>query len=498
MSKVIGEGTYGCVHKPSLKCTNENEINKKNKTPLSYDNKVSKILTKLAAKKEIAEYKKVSKADKKDEFYLGKPKSCHLDITDPSNLEAIEKCRIGADALKNLESYDLIVMGDGGDNLETHTQKMREWSKSEMSTENCEKFLLEVLRLFAGLKRFAENDLIHYDLKPQNIVYNERTNRLNFIDFGLMQSKTKTIKKCNQSKHNWAFFHWSYPWEIELLNKRDFEYVKQLPERQYNAINRDLNKKDGYYYNHILNFAYYSFDSSDKVEYNTTFTDYLRNYQTTVTDDTIMLKYEDFLEKSVSTIDLFGVGMALNHWLSVAKKHLDERHNNYLSYFFKGLISSRLLGRDTVDSALETYEQFLINSRLLEKYEKEIKNHIVVDKELFPSPSPEPKVNVLKLDKKFRPDPEFVNADPVPCPEGKTRNPTTGRCVKNKTHKVVDCPEGKTRNPTTGRCVKNKTAKAVECPDSKEINQKTGRCVKKCRDGYNRNDDFVCVSKKMV
>ena len=490
MSKVIGEGTYGCVHKPSLKCATENEKR------VSYDNKVSKILTKIAAKKEIAEYKKVSKADKKDEFYLGKPMSCHLDITDPSNLEAIEKCKIGKAALKNLESYDLIIMGDGGDNLETYTKKMREWSKSEMSTENCEKFLLEALRLFSGLKRFEENDLIHYDLKPQNIVYNERTNRLNFIDFGLMQSKKKTIKKCSESKHNWAFFHWSYPWELELLNKRDFEYVKQSPERQYNAINRDLVKKDGYYYDHILNFAYYSFDPSDQIDYTVTFTDYVRNYKNTVTDDMMMLKYEDFLEKSVSTIDLFGVGMALNHWLSVAKKHLDDRHKDYLTYFFKGLISARLLGRDSIDSALETYAQFLVNSRLLEKYGKEIKNHIVVDKDEFPLAVQEAKVNVLKLDKKFRPDPEFVNAEPSPCPEGKELNPKTGRCVKIKTQKVVDCPEGKTRNPKTGRCVKNKTQKASGCADGKEINPKTGRCVKKCRDGYNRNDDFVCVRNK--
>ena len=35
--KVIGEGTYGCVHKPSLKCeTTQQDIN--------YDNKISKLL----------------------------------------------------------------------------------------------------------------------------------------------------------------------------------------------------------------------------------------------------------------------------------------------------------------------------------------------------------------------------------------------------------------------------------------------------------------------
>ena len=34
--RLIGEGTYGCVHKPSLKCANEKKIK-------TYQNKISKI-----------------------------------------------------------------------------------------------------------------------------------------------------------------------------------------------------------------------------------------------------------------------------------------------------------------------------------------------------------------------------------------------------------------------------------------------------------------------
>jgi hypothetical protein len=46
------------------------------------------------------------------------------------------------------------------------------------------------------------------------------------------------------------------------------------------------------------------------------------------------------------------------------------------------------------------------------------------------------------------------------CPEGKVRNPKTGRCVKIKTEKKPsECPEGKVRNPKTGRCVKIRLSK---------------------------------------
>jgi len=193
---VIGQGSYGCVHKPSLKCKNETGIN--------YVNKVSKILSKSDAKKEIGEYSKVSKADKKNKFYLGKPTDCEVDEVQ-SNINAIKRCTISDRAIHRLSQYQLILMEDGGENIVTYTDKMRNWSRSEMSTEHCEKFALEALRLFAGLKTFLDNGLVHFDLKPQNIVYNATTNRLNFIDFGLMKSKKPLISQAKISKCGSAF-----------------------------------------------------------------------------------------------------------------------------------------------------------------------------------------------------------------------------------------------------------------------------------------------------
>ena len=93
-----------------------------------------------------------------------------------------------------------------------------------------------------------------------------------------------------------------------------------------------------------------------------------------------------------------------------------------------------------------------------------------------------------------------------PCPEGKIRNPKTGRCIKartktqkntlknqaNKAPKDKPCPPGKERNPKTGRCRKiaRKTAKVVkvqskpksppakDCGPGRVLNPKTRRCNK--------------------
>ena len=80
--EVIGQGSYGCVHGPSLTCNN--------KPKLDYSNTVSKTLSKSDAAKEMREYKGISNADRDEDFYLGKPVLC--DIQDiPKNKEAIEK-----------------------------------------------------------------------------------------------------------------------------------------------------------------------------------------------------------------------------------------------------------------------------------------------------------------------------------------------------------------------------------------------------------------------
>ena len=93
-----------------------------------------------------------------------------------------------------------------------------------------------------------------------------------------------------------------------------------------------------------------------------------------------------------------------------------------------------------------------------------------------------------------------------PCPEGKIRNPKTGRCIKARTKTQKNtlknqaikapqdkpCPPGKERNPKTGRCRKiaRKTAKVVkvqskpksppakDCGPGRVLNPKTRRCNK--------------------
>ncbi|MDO5481277.1 MAG: hypothetical protein Q4F60_02960, partial [Candidatus Saccharibacteria bacterium] len=66
------------------------------------------------------------------------------------------------------------------------------------------------------------------------------------------------------------------------------------------------------------------------------------------------------------------------------------------------------------------------------------------------------------------------------CPEGKYRNPLTGRCKSYETAKTTTCPEGKYKNPLTGRCKSYETnvPTATPCKEGYERNPETNRCRK--------------------
>ena len=510
--EILGEGTYGCVHGPSLKC--------KNNETISYKNKVSKTLSTKDSTKELKEYKNVIKADKKKNYYLGTPDICDIDNRSFSNLKAIQKCKIGSEVLKDLSKYKLLIMNDGGINLENYTKKMRNWSVSEMSTELCEKFLLESLRLFKGLKTFEEHGLIHHDLKPQNIVYNEVTNRLNFIDFGLMTSREKIMKAARTSNYDFALFHWSFPWEYEFINRKEYNNVVTFPENQeeiISEINDEIKKKNGKFYEHIKTFFYYALDNNTSIEkYQSSCQNYLAGYRRTLTDNMIDMGYEKFLEASVRTNDVYGLGIALNHWFHNAKKFLTPSINDELSTLYSKMITSDIKYRPFIKELMKEMEEILNKNGLLEKYNKKIVDHIVIDsiEDIYPTFDLPPSI----FEKVVKPNDKIALTDPDSCHKGMIMN-IKGDCVKGK-HYLSHCPEGKERNPITRRCVikckpgyvRNDKFKCIKikqpnvvidktntpCPEGKERNPKTRRCIAKCKPGYVRNDDFKCVKNKTV
>lgn len=440
-SNVIGEGTYGCVHKPPMKCNNKTRRNKDN---------VSKLMTDFNAEKEMREFKLIGLADKEKNVYLGKPKKCKVDRI-LGNIQSISKCT-GRFKAEDIDNYSLLMMKYGGQNLEQFGNEVVTWRKTPENRDKIELFWLECVRLFYGLKLFHDNDIVHHDLKHQNIVYDQTTNRINYIDFGFMTKKSRIINLAGKSRYEWGDnLHWSFPMENIYWNKHNYllaiNNVKQSGAANmdqmdmYKEFTSSLAQASGYFFTSI-----FPLKLPQTMRYNLinkTVRDSFENVIEFEKDD-----YNRFIDKSIDTIDSYGVGFALLYVLNRSKHLLSIAFAAMLYDLFTiDMINPKVFLRQTPDQLLVKYENILAISGLLEKHKKHIENHLLTNK--------------------ISPEMRIMN-------------------------EIADEPIDISRMDFSDKNIEL----VRECPEGKEFNPLTKRCIKVCKTRYVRNPDFKCVLDK--
>jgi serine/threonine protein kinase len=334
LTKVIGEGKYGCVHKPMLSC--------KTKQFPDASGRVSKIMSKDNVAKELREYNKIKIADPKNEFYLGVPETCILDDSD-TNRKNISDCKL-LEVEKRIQDYRLIIMKDGGRNLSTFFHEP--WTKEKLQYT-----FLEIHRLIKGIKLFLENGFVHHDLKPQNVVNNSE--HFYYIDFGLMASINKLTEDSRNSVNTRTTVLWNFPFEIEMLNKNRF---MQLHDKTYEKKQKTIEKwiertnhpKSGY---HVF-FSNLTFDLSWREKILSDIYPFLMNL--TAND------YERFLSASLNTIDIYGLGTILIELLNQNSKMMKEMnvYDSFAALCYR-MIHPNVFLRIPIDHLLIEYEKVL-------------------------------------------------------------------------------------------------------------------------------------------
>ena len=518
-SKFIGEGTFGCVHKPPMECNSNKRRNK---------NDISKLMTSINAIKELKEFAFIKSADKEKEFYLGKPNECKP-ARILSNIRSISSCPSGNFNALRMDDYSLLVMKYGGQDLSIFGDEVQTWTKTKANVDAIELFWLEVVRLFYGLNVLHDNDILHHDLKPQNIVYDRAANRVNFIDFGFMEKKSTRISQAKRS-NSWLGdkHHWSFPLEAVYWNKNRYIYAatKGKSEKAYDEFADSVAYNCGHFFISVF-----------RPDINTSDMDKLVNISTKGAFKNVLEfeptndAYNRFIDKSIDTVDTYGLGIALMFVLHRSVHLLDNDFAHKLGKIVgTNMLHPRLFRRSTPEQLLANYEDVLTNSGLLEKHNKHIENHLIANKV-----SAEMKVAdaIDNSTTKFKIQPAETTEIVRDCPAGKEFNPLTKRCVnvcapgkvrnpaskcvrdKPESNTIKDCPEGKERNTHTKRCVnvckpgsvRNSSFRCVRdkshysktrrnCPGGKELNPATKRCVNFCKPGHVRNASFKCVRGK--
>lgn len=155
---LIGEGTYGCVYRPSYKCKSQqnhtNVVGKifKDKTEFLNEKRIMKIIN--------------NNIDSKQIFTLKMVDDCTIDVK-------LDKSRKECKHIKRNGKYHQLVYKDGGVSL----------SKQLHSDYDFFDYFNGILSLSKGLVLLEKHGLCHRDIKESNITVYDK--RMYLIDFGL-------------------------------------------------------------------------------------------------------------------------------------------------------------------------------------------------------------------------------------------------------------------------------------------------------------------------
>ena len=464
---VLGEGAYGCVHKPSIHC---NRIPKPN---FNYKQYVSKLMKTNYAEDELAEFVIIGNMDPTNEYHLGKPILCKPNLDEDIVKDDIKKCKyINLDNIEsNPDKYSLLLLKYGGPDLRKFSKSyLVEYLKKDKELR-VDKFWLEVHHLIKGLKFFKDNGIIHNDIKPQNILFDIITGKMTYIDFGLMRTKQAVVDTSEDNKNNLGIFHWSYPFDCGFMNKEQYFKYKSRSESLRNYYKNSLSEMI------VFNSKSKPLNLSIKIKNPESFSilfTYLNPDNTVPNTEkqygyiksffdgfNVMIErdsYNDNLNHFADSIDVFGLGFTLQFMANSFKHYngLSLKDFTRLSTFFHKMYDFNPVNRVIdIDKLLNEYENILLEIGILTRLGKSFQDNNLVNK-----------------------------------PPASTSNDTGVYFTPTRESKV----EEKLRPQHLSEALEDFAYNdpLLKCPEGKELNHLTKRCVKKCKEGYLRNETFEC------
>jgi serine/threonine protein kinase len=353
MSSVIGQGTFGCVHSPPMKCKGEKEFD------ASYVSKLIKDAN-YAAEIENNHNEDMDAYDPNNDFHLGHSTMCSPANT-TENREAIKQCKDFN--ISDIDQYKLIIMKNGGISLAAIENLYKFKPNTVANRKYFERFWLSIYRIIAGIYTLSENRMIHHDIKSQNIVYDNATGRSNLIDF------TNLVEyKDNES----TGIHWSYPPEVELYNHTTLNHI--VDGDKYDAEQYAKNTAITIDEEHptMSEYTYHR-------DFNGDYTEFQHNQIKALYKGVQQIKDADefYFDTGPRIFDIYGLGMALGSMIKNTYKMLGrDQMTTVLKMvsLFDSMVNWNIYERPTPIEVLHQYEQILVKSGWLDKYNMHIKD----------------------------------------------------------------------------------------------------------------------------
>ena len=187
---LLSEGAYGCIFKPGYTCQGKTEKKK-------YITKIQK--KGLNSDTELEIGKKIKKIKNYDLFFSPILSNCKISMTNLLNQKEIKQCDIIKEELKknNTQNQEFqsnrirYILGKTiGKTFEIKIQEYNYYQQQQQQKFHQTKhpffFLLENHKyLLKSLSKLQKRKIIHYDMKQNNVMFDNQNNIPIIIDFGI-------------------------------------------------------------------------------------------------------------------------------------------------------------------------------------------------------------------------------------------------------------------------------------------------------------------------
>ena len=341
----LGEGSFGCVLKPEIKCTGTvNIINKNSKK--DPNNMVSKLfMDKEDFNKEIIASKKLKKVDKTGQNILLPYKSCETNSKEIFKNKEATKCEDLELYQNNNHKVYQLLMPYGGTRYDHYF---------EYNRISLKEFFSISLPLFKALIDLEKHKICHYDIRGANVLIGS-TNKAIVIDHSLIIDYSKLYSEKNLRRLKKSY----YPYPPECI-----VYYKMYIDKDNNDNFIDLQFEDAITsYGHTRHDAYTSIISDTDIHnaiinVSNKLKDIINKHQ-----DTYKIELYNFMKKYANMVDVYSVGMLIvTVYKFIDYTNVPKNIKNDFMLFIKNLIHPDMFKRLTPVDALDTFNK--LNMRL--------------------------------------------------------------------------------------------------------------------------------------
>ena len=349
--KLLKQGAYGCIIKPQIKC-DENEYDSKN-----YVSKIQEVSFEL--EKEIKIGEEIQKIDNYFNHFAPILKSCNVSLTEIP-YDIVNNCKVMKNSLGEKDTTKTYV-----------SNKIRYVGKYDLDkiikvTESNKriKILLDNhLYLLNSIEKLLTNNIIHFDLKPNNIIYDETQGVPIIIDYGLSFNIKNIIDNPDESYYEKYFltneFYIFWCIEIFMISQIIYDYTDgNVTKIILDAILLEM-QSDEYYLK--------IFTREDREIFKTKYNEYFSKYIGKPWKD--MLK--DLLkEDNYKTWDNYALSITMLFVLN-GNESINEEYKKLLKEIVLSMPGERLSIEETRNRLLEIAKTIPVVAVVEEPEEKE-------------------------------------------------------------------------------------------------------------------------------